>query len=133
MNEQLIESLIQWSDIQSLLSRCSDVDIIYKPALAKRMLIVANTLYKWHLGRCSSLKQLNLPNSFLSLIASEDNEKVFESEYKIEYMAFMERYYDLDDSDSVFEKMLDHDTETEGGVGNQGENDNDNDVLEDLD
>jgi hypothetical protein len=125
MSEELIESLIEWSDIQSLLSRCSDFDIIYKPTLAKRMLIVAKTLYKWHLKRFSSLKQLNLPYSFIPVISSEDNEMVVETEYRIEYMAYMERYYNLDDSDSDFEKIFDHDTETEGGGGNQGGNDND--------
>jgi hypothetical protein len=44
--EVLIENLVRWSDVQSLVYRTTELDVSFKSSLAKRYLLLAITLYR---------------------------------------------------------------------------------------
>ena len=47
MPEPLLQSLLTWSDVQSLLQRSDEQSIAFKPLIAKQMHAVANALYRF--------------------------------------------------------------------------------------
>jgi hypothetical protein len=60
MSAPLIESLRLWSDVQSLLSRASELEVAFKAPLARKMLLAAYGLFRWHKQRCSGVRVLGL-------------------------------------------------------------------------
>lgn len=44
--EVLVENLVRWSDVQSLVFRTTELDVSFKSPLAKRYLLLAITLYR---------------------------------------------------------------------------------------
>lgn len=66
MPVHLLQSLIEWADVQVLLSRSVGVggngsgEVSFKHTMARRMLGVAVDLFKWHKQRISSVKWLSL-------------------------------------------------------------------------
>lgn len=46
MPEPLLQSLLTWSDVQSLLHRTGEADITFKAPIAKQMHAVVNALYR---------------------------------------------------------------------------------------
>lgn len=44
--EVLVESLVRWSDVQSLSYRTTELDVTFKSTLAKRYLVLAITLFR---------------------------------------------------------------------------------------
>ena len=60
MPPTLLTSLCTWADTQSLLSRTSEADVAFKAPFARKMLVVASEVAKWHRQRCSSIKALGL-------------------------------------------------------------------------
>ena len=68
MPQTLVDSLITWADIQSLLPRTTDTEIVFKPKFARDMLKLAINLFKWFRSRNCSAKALEahlvlFPNS----------------------------------------------------------------------
>lgn len=59
MSEGLIDLLCSWSDIQSLISRTTEMEVSFKSKLARSMLSAANQLYKWHCMRNFTTKRLD--------------------------------------------------------------------------
>lgn len=47
MPTSLIDELVQWSDVQSLIERSSDCDVTFKANLARKFLLVAAALYRF--------------------------------------------------------------------------------------
>eukprot|EP01036_Dinobryon_divergens_P026735 gene26735-35415_t len=60
MPEPLLQSLLTWSDVQSLLHRSGEADISFKAPIAKQMHAMVNALYRWFRHRCSASKTLHL-------------------------------------------------------------------------
>jgi hypothetical protein len=60
MPPSLLDALIQWSDIQAVLARCSSSEVAFKYPIARRMLSVVASLYKWHRQRINAVKWLAL-------------------------------------------------------------------------
>ena len=69
MSSYLLESIRQWSDVQSLLSRTSEADVSFRHPLAKKMLSAALSLYKWHRMRNSGVRALGLEASSSSCVS----------------------------------------------------------------
>lgn len=46
MPEPLLQSLLTWSDVQSLLHRSGEADVSFKAPIAKQMHAVVNALYR---------------------------------------------------------------------------------------
>lgn len=47
MPPNLVDDLVQWSDVQSLIFRMADCDVTFKPNLARRFLFVSFALYRY--------------------------------------------------------------------------------------
>lgn len=47
MPSSLLEELVTWSDVQSLIARSADCDITFKPNLARKFLLLAASLYRF--------------------------------------------------------------------------------------
>ena len=60
MSAKLLEALMLWSDVQSLASRSSDREVVFRGALARRMLDVATLLFRWLRHMSSSGKVLGI-------------------------------------------------------------------------
>ena len=50
MPEPLLQSLITWADIQSLLQRSSELEVTFKAQLARQMHAAAISLYRFTIG-----------------------------------------------------------------------------------
>ena len=66
MPPSLVESAIQWSDVQSLVSRTGEKDVTFRFSLAKKFLTLANSLYKWYRHRHNAAKALEFPPILLA-------------------------------------------------------------------
>lgn len=72
INKPLLDSLVQWADVQSLANRVSDAEVLFKAKLARSMLNATISLYKWYRNKTASLKALeNLIASQPMLVNSE--------------------------------------------------------------
>jgi len=60
MPEPLLQSLVTWADIQSLLQRSSEVEVTFKTQMARQMHTAAIALYRWHRHRSAASKALRL-------------------------------------------------------------------------
>lgn len=99
MSSNLLESIRQWSDVQSLLSRTTEADVSFRHPLAKKMLAAALSLFKWHRIRNSGVKALGLDaisNSCATVGCEDDVAERLEGE-----------------EGSDVEGLMDQDTETE--------------------
>lgn len=56
----LLEMLITWSDVQSLASRASELEVNFKAALARKLLAIGMLLFKWQRHLNSGTKALGL-------------------------------------------------------------------------
>lgn len=63
MPEPLLESLCNYADTQSILKRCTEADISFKPQFARQMLTTAVSLYRWHRARTNVLKAIGNQSS----------------------------------------------------------------------
>ena len=99
MSPSLIESIKEWSDVQSLLSRTNEMDVSFKHSFAKRMLTAAISLFKWYRMRHSGTKALGLDSNSSSSLCLGCEDDVAER---------------LDGEEgSDVENLMDQDTETE--------------------
>lgn len=78
MPQHLVEALVTMSDLQSLSSRTTDAEVIFKGAFARSFIDVAVELFKWVRSRNSAVRRLELiDNAFASkLRPSRANSKV---------------------------------------------------------
>eukprot|EP01034_Spumella_vulgaris_P029784 gene29784-36880_t len=60
MTPELLDSLCQWAEVQGMLPRCQEADVVFKPSMARQMLVVVITLYRWYRQNQSATKKLNL-------------------------------------------------------------------------
>lgn len=118
MSPALLESIRQWSDVQSLLSRSTESDVSFRHPLAKKMLAAALALYKWHRQRHNSVKALGLDATTASSASAGCEDDV------------AERLEGEEGSD--VEGLMDQDTETElpaeGDVDDAQDDEDDSDA-----
>ena len=78
--EILVESLVRWSDVQSLSYRMSEVDLSFKSTLAKRYLALAITLYRMMRFVHDPTRLLTLPKMLMqpppAILFSKKDQKV---------------------------------------------------------
>lgn len=60
MPPALLESIHYWADVQSLLTRVTEQEVIWKYPIAKKMLSATVALYRWYCQRNSAAKWLGL-------------------------------------------------------------------------
>mmetsp|Transcript_19516 Transcript_19516/g.21165 ORF Transcript_19516/g.21165 Transcript_19516/m.21165 type:complete len:662 (+) Transcript_19516:299-2284(+) len=60
MPPALLESIHYWADVQSLLTRVTEQEVIWKYPIAKKMLSATVALYRWYRQRNSAAKWLGL-------------------------------------------------------------------------
>jgi hypothetical protein len=60
MPQSILDQMCTWSDVQSLVSRVSDQEIKFKTPVAKKMLSLAVSLFRWYRSRCTGSKALEL-------------------------------------------------------------------------
>lgn len=60
MPQDLLEQLCTSSDIQSMISRTTEVSVVWKKQMAQTMLELALSLYRWYKVSCSSTRHLQL-------------------------------------------------------------------------
>jgi ankyrin repeat protein len=60
MTPQVLDIICTWSDIQSLLDRSGETEIVFKIPIAQRMLQAAMALYRWSRLHSSSMRHLGL-------------------------------------------------------------------------
>lgn len=118
MSASLLESIRQWSDVQNLISRTTELDVSFRHPLAKKMLAAALALYKWHRQRNNSVKALGLDTAVGSLATAGCEDDV------------AERLEGEEGSD--VEGLMDQDTETElpaeGDVDDAQDDEDDSDA-----
>lgn len=56
MSKKLMDLLIQWSDMQSLVNRTSDVDILFRPGFVRQFVSVALHLLKYYRALSNPVK-----------------------------------------------------------------------------
>jgi hypothetical protein len=62
MSPTVLETIANWSSVQSLLHNSADTDISFKWPFARRMLTATMTMYRWFRNHNSALKTLGLEN-----------------------------------------------------------------------
>eukprot|EP00595_Chromulina_sp_UTEXLB2642_P000536 CAMPEP_0196763332 /NCGR_PEP_ID=MMETSP1095-20130614/3866_1 /TAXON_ID=96789 ORGANISM="Chromulina nebulosa, Strain UTEXLB2642" /NCGR_SAMPLE_ID=MMETSP1095 /ASSEMBLY_ACC=CAM_ASM_000446 /LENGTH=144 /DNA_ID=CAMNT_0042116287 /DNA_START=1520 /DNA_END=1954 /DNA_ORIENTATION=+ len=130
----MVDTLSTWADIQSLASRTTHLDLVFKPKLARDMLAVAIQLYKWYRNLTNSTKiveNLLLTQELSKISIIEETKKQLNC--------------DLDDNDlleatdiggedaSDTDNLLDQETENEMAVESDDrrfDDDSDIDVTE---
>jgi hypothetical protein len=60
MSVELLDMLCEWAEVQGILPRHQDADLVFKPAMARQMLGAAIALYRWYRHHQSATKKLNL-------------------------------------------------------------------------
>ena len=130
MSEALLDSLCLWSDLQSVISRCTDSDIAFKPTLARQVLSVAISLYKWHRHRACPIKALAClnGNNVVSPMAYSSKKSHNSDRDALEAT-------DAGGEDDGSETAVDHDqdTETENPADIDNDMDEDGNDEDDLD
>lgn len=63
MPPSVLDTIYQWSDVQSILQRANESEITFKWPLARRMLTATVSMYRWYRQRCSAQKTLNMSAS----------------------------------------------------------------------
>mmetsp|Transcript_25237 Transcript_25237/g.22962 ORF Transcript_25237/g.22962 Transcript_25237/m.22962 type:complete len:645 (+) Transcript_25237:70-2004(+) len=134
MTQTMVDTLSTWADIQSLASRTTHLDLVFKPKLARDMLAVAIQLYKWYRNLTNSTKiveNLLLTQELSKISIIEETKKQLNC--------------DLDDNDlleatdiggedaSDTDNLLDQETENEMAVESDDrrfDDDSDIDVTE---
>lgn len=51
MSPTLLDALVQWWDVQSLMSRSTDADVSYKPLCARKLNMLTASLWSWYRDR----------------------------------------------------------------------------------
>lgn len=59
MSEQLLQSLVAWSDLQSIVNRTSEIEVVFKSQMARQMHSVALALHRFRVA--SYLGHLSTP------------------------------------------------------------------------
>lgn len=60
LSPDVLETIYQWADVQSILQRCEESEFIFKHQFARRMLSATVSLYRWHRERHNAQKVLKL-------------------------------------------------------------------------
>lgn len=60
MSSGLISALVTWGDTQSIASRCTTVDIFFRPKFAREMLAVAIELFRWYISNNNCTRTLKM-------------------------------------------------------------------------
>jgi len=141
MPPTLLEALCTWADTQSLIFRCSESDVVFKPQMARSMLSVAVSLYRWHRSRISPLKSLGLISSGsghhntsnASMTVSETNMKMADNHtfaHDVEDGDLMEATDagGEENSDNEYD-VVNMDPDTENEMGNMDDPDHHQNML----
>jgi hypothetical protein len=60
MPQSILEQLCEFSDVQSLINRSNDMEVVFKCPMAKKMLSAAVSLFRWYRSKCIGYKALEL-------------------------------------------------------------------------
>ena len=63
MPASVIETIYQWSDVQSLLLRAGNSEVAFQYAFARKMFTATIALYRWFRHHCCARKVLGFDNS----------------------------------------------------------------------
>jgi hypothetical protein len=130
MKEDLVNTLVLWSDLQSLVMRFTEAELILKPNLAHQVLTVAITLYKWSRYRACALKALASSSSSSGMLGAGGiyhSRRILSASGEGDLLEVTDAGGEDDGSETAIDQ--DQDTETENPV--DGDDDvQDNDDLD---
>lgn len=114
MNQSLVDTLVQWADVQSLSTRASDMEISFKSKLAGNMLNAAISLLKWYRHKTTSIKALEYYSVSTNDQAMTENVLPSKEEDENEFLEAT----DIGGEDGSDADNIDHETENDMVVDN---------------
>ena len=135
MSPTLLDTLIQWSDVQSLATRTPEVEVTFKTLLARKMFSVVLSLFKWQRHLNSSMKTLGLNSCTNHLSGTEKRTQTDLTELDgLEASVVLGDGDDNSDTDHVMDQDQDTETEmpAEGDIDHGDQDDSDIDDEDEV-